>query len=249
MSKKALQSPILITCEHASNHVPRWVARVAQLSATRLKTHHAYDFGAKPAAQFLKSLTGAPLILGTVSRLAIDLNRPEGDQDLFKQRSTTAAIRLRLLTEYHRPHWQAAQDWADRVRKKYGTIIHVSIHSFTPVLNGKRRSTHLGILYDPGKANEADFATSLSRRLSASTPSLKVKHNYPYLGTAPGLTSYLRTQFPADCYIGLELEFNQRLFREGRNHIVQSALRTFVDLANSVPQTERNQKQNRRLEK
>ena len=249
MSDADPHSPILITCEHASNYVPRWAMRDSHFSPTRLKTHHAYDFGAKPAAQFLRNLTGSPLVLGTVSRLAIDLNRPEGDSDLFKPRSTSAATRLRLLTQYHRPYWRAAQDNAERTLKRFGIVIHASIHSFTPVLNGKRRSAHLGLLYDPSKTLEASFVTALSRRLRASNPMLKVKRNYPYLGSAPGLTSYLRSQFPADCYIGLELEFNQRLFRERREHTIQSVLRTFVDLANSVSKAPRNQKLDRRFEK
>jgi hypothetical protein len=38
-----------------------------------------------------------------------------------------------------------------------------------------------------------------------------VRRNYPYRGTADGFTTYLRRQFSARKYLGIELEVNQSL--------------------------------------
>ncbi len=39
---------------------------------------------------------------------------------------------------------------------------------------------------------------------------LKVRRNYPYTGKSDGFTAYLRRRFPADVYVGIELEINQK---------------------------------------
>jgi hypothetical protein len=42
-------------------------------------------------------------------------------------------------------------------------------------------------------------------------PELHVRRNYPYAGKEDGLTSCLRSRFPADVYLGIELEINQNI--------------------------------------
>jgi hypothetical protein len=46
--------------------------------------------------------------------------------------------------------------------------------------------------------------------LADRRPEMRVRRNYPYLGKTDGLTTYLRRQFPAEQYLGIELEVNQR---------------------------------------
>ena len=41
-------------------------------------------------------------------------------------------------------------------------------------------------------------------------PNLRVRRNYPYAGWTDGLTTYLRTRFPPQRYVGIEIEINQR---------------------------------------
>jgi hypothetical protein len=40
---------------------------------------------------------------------------------------------------------------------------------------------------------------------------LRVRRNYPYLGTADGLVSFLRKEFSSELYIGIEIELNQKI--------------------------------------
>src|SRR5690606_12600429 len=88
-------------------------------------------------------------------------------------------------------------------------VVHLSCHSFTPELNGLVRNADIGILYNPKNLTEKLFAISLKRQINQLEPSLKVRFNYPYLGTSDGFTVYLRHKFK-EHYAGIELEVNQK---------------------------------------
>jgi hypothetical protein len=60
---------------------------------------------------------------------------------------------------------------------------------------------------------EKAVATSWIWTLGLEAPGLRVRRNYPYRGVADGFTTALRRRFPADLYLGIELEVNQRLLR------------------------------------
>jgi predicted N-formylglutamate amidohydrolase len=90
-------------------------------------------------------------------------------------------------------------------------VIHISSHSFTPVLNGAVRRADVGLLYHPGRRGEAALCARWKTALSLLDPALRVRRNYPYAGKADGLTSHLRKRFPPSAYVGIELEVNQRI--------------------------------------
>src|SRR5690606_17137901 len=80
-----------------------------------------------------------------------------------------------------------------------------------PKLHGKVRQTEIGLLYDPQRAREKRFCQAWRKSLIAHSPDLRVRKNYPYLGTSDGFTTYLRTKFTDSQYAGIELEVNQKL--------------------------------------
>ena len=90
-------------------------------------------------------------------------------------------------------------------------MIHISSHSFTPVLHGKVRQADAGLLYDPRRRGEVELCALWKEALLALAPDLRVRRNYPYAGSGDGLTSYLRRRFAPDAYVGIELEVNQRI--------------------------------------
>ena len=92
-------------------------------------------------------------------------------------------------------------------------VLHVSVHSFTPNLNGEERQCDIGLLYDSRKPEEKEFCKRLKYELSQIDNSLNVRFNYPYLGKADGFTTYLRKQFPKH-YLGVELEINQKYAKD-----------------------------------
>ena len=184
------ESPWLVTCDHASNHVPREIGGGSLgLPDTEMGRHIAYDIGAAGVARHLADLLGAPAILSRFSRLVIDPNRGEDDPTLIMRlydgtivpgnRHLDAAERERRLAAYYRPYHAA---YADLAGRSADTII-VAVHSFTPRLNGRApRPWHVGIL-------RADWDQRLSRPLLdllRAEPDLCVGENQPYAGHLPG---------------------------------------------------------------
>jgi predicted N-formylglutamate amidohydrolase len=95
-------------------------------------------------------------------------------------------------------------------------VLHVGVHSFTPVLRGHVRPMDVAFLYDPARALEAAIVQAWKAALRRHAPELVVRRNAPYRGVDDGLTRALRGRFPARDYAGIELEVNQRCLRNGR---------------------------------
>ncbi|HYH41273.1 MAG TPA: N-formylglutamate amidohydrolase, partial [Burkholderiales bacterium] len=154
----------------------------------------------------------AELVYSTTSRLLVELNRSPDHRQLFSE--ITGPLpgdeRERLLRRYYHPYreWVEAQV---RDAAEAGTrIVHVSSHSFTPVLDGDVRGADIGLLYDPRRRAEVDFCLAWQRELRSGAPRLGVRRNYPYRGYDDGLTTYLRRRYPERAYCGVELEVNQK---------------------------------------
>ena len=50
----------------------------------------------------------------------------------------------------------------------------------------------------------------LARRIDVPSSRLRVRRNYPYRGYADGLTTHLRRRHRGRCYLGIEIEVNQK---------------------------------------
>lgn len=163
-------------------------------------------------ARELESALGAELIASTTTRLLVDLNRSPGHPRLFSEFSRVLSLdeRRRLLAHFYRPYRDTVQSTIAAALTRAERVIHLSIHSFTPVLSGKVRHADLGLLYDPGRRAEREFCAELRAILGAELPHMQIRRNYPYRGTSDGLTTYLRRQFPGNRYLGVELEISQR---------------------------------------
>jgi predicted N-formylglutamate amidohydrolase len=208
---------ILLSCEHASHAVPREFAatfRTAPLRAA-LRSHRGWDPGAAGVARELARQLRAPLHEGRNTRLLVDLNRsPHHPRALGAwARTLPAAARRALLTRWHAP-WRRA--FARRVRAAAAggrAVLHVSVHSFTPVLDGARRAMHVGLLYDPSRPAERALALALRRELRTRRPDLVVALNRPYQGRADGHVTALRRVHAPTRYRGIEIETRHDLLR------------------------------------
>jgi predicted N-formylglutamate amidohydrolase len=173
----------------------------------------------------------APLIYSEVTRLLVDLNRSPGNSGLFSDisRQLPKATRDDILTYHYFPHRQRIERWiAARIRARRA-VLHVAVHSFTPVLAGMVRSAELGLLYDPRRDWETELCRHWQQALRETAPTLRVRRNYPYRGISDGLTRHLRTLFPLDAYAGIELEINQAVLTKTLRTLttaIASALRT-----------------------
>lgn len=201
-----------ITCEHGGNRVPSRYHDFFRGHEAILRTHRAYDAGALRVARELSGALSAPLLVSTVSRLLIDLNRSPSHPQLYSEEIRKAApdIREEIYRRYYQPYRSKAETQIAQAIAGGARVIHISCHSFTPELNGEVRNADLGLLYDPARPAEAALCRRWRVALRIYAAALKARMNYPYTGTADGFTVYLRRRFPADVYLGIELEVNQK---------------------------------------
>jgi predicted N-formylglutamate amidohydrolase len=170
-------------------------------------------------ARALAAVFGAPLVTSTISRLLIDLNRSIGHPQLFSvaTRGAPATVREKIVAQYYCPYRAQVERLVRQLVSRGRRVIHISSHSFTPELDGKVRRADVGLLYDPGRHEEARLCALWKASLAAFAPELQVRRNYPYAGRGDGLTSRLRRRFPRGAYVGIELEVNQGIvFAAGR---------------------------------
>lgn len=211
---------ILITCEHGGNRIPpRYRCLFAGFEAL-LQTHRSFDAGALVLAKELAKALRAPLFVSTISRLLIDLNRSIGHPRLYSEATRAAPVTLRReMLEAHYLQYRNQVEAEIAAAIAHGRrVIHISSHSFTPALDGSVRNADIGLLYDPARPGEVELCQRWQGQLKALAPELKVRRNYPYAGKSDGFTAYLRRRFPADAYIGIELEMNQQHVIIGGRH-------------------------------
>jgi predicted N-formylglutamate amidohydrolase len=204
---------LILSCEHGGNRVPARYRGV--FSETLLATHRGYDPGALTVARDFAAATGARLFYSTISRLLVELNRPLGHHQIFSARAIRLAPALReeLIERYYLPYWRAVEGAVEKALSRGRRVLHLSVHSFAPRLAGVRRMTDIGLLFDPRRALEAQFCELWRHALHERAPRLRVRHNYPYRGTADALTTSLRERFAAKPYLGIEIEINQKFPR------------------------------------
>jgi len=203
----------LVTCEHASNHVPaRW--RKLFPDTGYLDTHAGYDIGAQEMARTLTALLGAPLHAGKVSRLLVDLNRSLHHPRVFAPpiKALSQQERALIVAHYYEPYRNAVAATINAMSRRT-QVLHLSVHSFTPRWHGRRRPVDIGLLYDPARQQEAEYCSAVKANLKRLLPSLRIRRNFPYRGNTDGLTTSLRRRYPMHRYLGIELEFNQDLLR------------------------------------
>lgn len=203
---------ILITCEHGGNRVPPRYRGLFADHADLLHSHRGYDPGALAMAEDMAAALDAPLFVSTTSRLLIELNRSIGHPSLYSvaTRNAPAPVRQAILDQHYLPYRNQIEAHIHAAIAQGKRVVHLSSHSFTPALDGVIRNADIGLLYDPARAGEVELCHRWQARLKSQAPELNVRRNYPYTGKSDGFTAYLRRCFPADGYVGIELEINQK---------------------------------------
>ena len=146
------------------------------------------------------------------SRLLIDCNRAPSDHDLILpesdgtpvpgNRGLTDAERQRRIREFYDPY-HAAVDRIVRDRADASRLL-LSVHSFTPTLDGKDRPFDVGVLFD----GHEDLAHEFGQRLAHT--GYRVRDNEPYSGYA-GLIFSARRHGRQHGLPYLEIEMNNAL--------------------------------------
>ncbi len=177
-------APVLIACDHASNLIPAYLGNLG-LCDDQLETHIAWDIGAKQVAGELAVLFDAPLIAGGFSRLVIDLNRHLDDPTLIVEQSDHIPVpgnrnlghadRQRRIQWLYDPYHKYYNDMVGHMIRKHPYLFIISVHSFTPRMNGFDRPWHFGVLHEKEDALAEQLLTAF-----AKLPDRIIGDNEPY---------------------------------------------------------------------
>lgn len=176
------QGDVVLVCDHAANRMPRRLKNLG-LNAQQLADHISWDPGAADVARALSELLDAPLVLSGYSRLVIDCNRPLQSSESIAEQSAGVTIpgnqqlslrqREQRVATFFQPYHQAITQLLDTRDVPTNTLL--SIHSFTPTLNGLQRPWQLGVSY----WHDPRLAEHLHDQLIQSGD-INVGYNQPY---------------------------------------------------------------------
>jgi predicted N-formylglutamate amidohydrolase len=174
----------VVVCDHASNRVPRRLAGLGLVPA-QLVTHIAWDPGAEDVARRVAEQLDAPLVVSRYSRLVIDCNRPLASEESIAVTSAgtlvpgncaiSSADRALRAAALFRPYHRAIAQVLNQRSAAGRRSLLLSIHSFTPVLNGGRRPWQVAFSY----GRDARLALLLLKAFTADGE-MVVGHNQPY---------------------------------------------------------------------
>ena len=208
--------PVVIVCEHASNHIPDRYDGLGLDAQTR-DSHIAWDPGAEGVAQGLAAALDAPMIAGRISRLVYDCNRPPEAPSAIPARSAgievpgnaglSEAGRAARVADVYVPFCHALENLIAE-RGRAGTpFALITVHSFTPVWQGMPRDVEIGVLHDED--------ARLADAMLAEKPCGRVmQRNAPY-GPKDGVTHTLRRHGLANALPNVMIEI--------RNDLIASA--------------------------
>jgi len=180
------KSNILISCEHASNDIPKRYGLLGLEKKEFLKVSHNHDIGAKDIARIISDSLNARCLLANYCRLIIDLNRDLKNPTLiikdsfgikipFNQNISSKEKSLRI-DNYYIPYHRSLKQGVDDIKKQEKGY-YISIHSFNHWINDKERKIDIGILYAFKK--DEKFAKYIKKELEATTD-FNIKFNEPY---------------------------------------------------------------------
>lgn len=202
-----------MSCEHAVNTIPSAYQHLFHQQEAILNTHRGVDLGTLDIARDLSKTLHCPLVEANVSRLMIDCNRSLTHSRCFSEftKGLPQSEKQHIIDQYYQPFRQKTEALVHNNIQQGFQVIHLSIHSFTPILNHHVRNADIGFLYDPRRLGEKKLATQWRKRILEESPTYRIRMNYPYRGISDCLVSTLRKKYPEQDYLGFEIEINQAI--------------------------------------
>ena len=182
------ETPLLLVCDHASCRFPKSLGDMG-LDPFAQRCHLAIDIGAGSLTESLAQSLGVTAVLAQYSRLVVDCNRDLLDSSAFlaygdgivvpgNNGLSTAHKELRA-SEIYWPYHEAVDGQVRRLSAQGTKPALVSVHSFTPVLNGESRSWQIGVLWDKDESLKEIFLEGFR------DAGFLTGDNEPYSGKAP----------------------------------------------------------------
>ena len=183
------RTPVCLVCEHASAEIPSALGDLGLADGDRY-SHAVWDIGAEKLVRRLSERFDAPLILGGVSRLVYDCNRPPERADAMPFRTETVDIpgnreisaveRAARVCEIYDVFHATLAEQLDGFAEHPALV---TIHSFTPLWHGEQRKAEIGLLHD----DDPSLAEAMQ---NAADEGFLVELNVPY-SSADGVTHTL----------------------------------------------------------
>jgi len=180
--------PILLVCDHASCAFPASLGDMG-LDPFARRCHLAIDIGAGSLTEYLADRLGVSAVLAQYSRLVVDCNRELMDPSAFLEygdgirvpgnANLHRAAKQARAEEIYWPYHKAVDREIDRLSATGVKPAFISIHSFTPVLNGEARAVEIGVLWDKDTSLKELFIEGFEDE------GFVVGDNEPYSGKAP----------------------------------------------------------------
>ena len=149
--------PVVLVCEHAGIAIPSMMGSLG-LTPEQLKSHIAWDPGAEKVTRLLAGVLGCAAVIQRYSRLVYDCNRPPDSADAMRETSDGIVIsgnrdlpeeeRNWRTASIYKPFHEAISQLLDERKERGIDTVLVTIHSFTPLFEGKKRAVEVGILHD-----------------------------------------------------------------------------------------------------
>lgn len=178
-------SPFLLLGDHAGRDIPRALSGLG-LPPAELDRHIAWDIGVAGFGALLSRALGATFIRQRFSRLVIDCNRDPARADAVPEVSDGARIpgnrdlsapqREARIGEVARPYHGAIAAELDRRATRGQPTTLISLHSFTPRMNGFERPWRFGVLH----AGDSPYSRAVLGRLRGELGPALVGDNEPY---------------------------------------------------------------------
>ena len=153
------------------------------------RCHLAIDIGAGKLTEKIAKSLGFTAVIAQYSRLVIDCNRQLMDPGAFLEygdgilvpgnRNLTQADKDARADAIYWPYHNAIEDQIMRLRAVGPAPAFISIHSFTPVLNGVSRDVQMGVLWDTDSRLSDIFLEDFR------AAGFLTGDNEPYSGQAP----------------------------------------------------------------
>jgi len=228
------KTQFIITCEHGGNKVPDEFSRYFSKAGKLLESHRGYDPGALEFAKKVAAGLGASFFYSETTRLLVDLNRSTFSKSLFSELTAglSKAEKEGILEKYYFPYIEKVESEITVLALEQ-KVIHIAVHSFTPVMNGKVRNAEIGLLYDPRRKPEKEFCGLWKQALEkAIPPSFRVRMNYPYKGISDCLPNRFKKILAPENYTGIELEINNIVFENDAltKKLYESVLTTLLQI-------------------
>lgn len=178
-------SPFLLIGDHAGNALPMALGDLG-LDATDRGRHIAIDIGVFGLGHAMARLLDAPFLHQPYSRLVIDCNRDPDRTDSIPAISDGSTIsgnvglddgaRAARIDSIHAPYHATIAAMIDARHEAGRDTILLSLHSFTPVMDGVARPWEVGVLHWLGRT---DFAHAMLNALRGAK-AFTVGDNVPY---------------------------------------------------------------------